>query len=473
MQTLLSQLFTHAHSTTDHVSDVTFLVRCLFNETEITSKDIEAVVPKGVGETPREYLDYLKLRLAVLLIQKLRGVVGVKLPPLEKRYSGSPLVLALINLYNYFESGDGAPPADFSMLFANHGVLDGQIPDMAASVELGVVTLILGIMLDNRELKVHGCEIAQLISNLFHPKSGAFLPLWIREREYNLSELLSNTYLLFHLASAVCASDLFSELAASLHGKLTKIEASEAEEIPPLSILLAAVIEPSLVDVQGVEYTEGQSKLLNSLSMHVNRSSDRLEVMTLTGIGTGLGGIIKGDQAILNFGPGEGHVGNTDTFGVYKQAWSDSLKKEGNTIRGWTRLCSPVISEQSRGCLTQLEMSRDWMELKAVSKIDSIEIDVRFTLPEEKKRTFLFFIRSNKVSINENFDLLPDSLDRYDGDSCDLVAKGADSEMHIAFDGITQMEVIPLAGRNFYWGADFLIAYRVEESDRKYHWSIN
>ena len=474
MQTLLSELLTHAHPNTDIHDGIKKLACKLFNDSKISASEIEECLPVSSGQSPNEYISYLQSRLALLLVQKLHGVVGVKFPRLEKKCSGMPLVAIITALYDYFESGETNFHQSISLISASRGVLDGSIPDLMINLQLGVCTLILGIMIDSRELIEQGCDIAHFISHLFHPKTAAFIPIWVRECEYHLSEILSYSYLLFHLTSKVSSDDTFSELSSTLHGRLTKVDPATAEEIPPLMALLAAVIEPSLVEAPQVEFTP---KLGDQLSLYVNQSEDRIEAITLTGVGSGLGGVLMGDIAILNFGPGQGYIGNADTFGIYKQEWNYSLKRQKEAdfekISGWTRLCGKDLVPQGSCCMTSLEMSSVWMELMVNSRKSSIDIEARFTALKEGKYSFLFFIRANKITVNENFHLLPDSLDRYDGNSQDILLQGVQSKLHVTYDGLTKMEIIPLAGRNFYWGADFMVAYQIEESDTKYRWKID
>ena len=66
--------------------------------------------------------------------------------------------------------------------------------------------------------------------------------------------------------------------------------------------------------------------------------------------------------------------------------------------------------------------------------------------------------------VNQSHRMVPRSLDRYAGPPS-LVALECGVTLEMP-EGAKQMEIIPLAGDDSFWNADFLVTFRIEPSFR-------
>ncbi|MCI5052166.1 MAG: hypothetical protein MRY21_03395 [Simkaniaceae bacterium] len=332
--------------------------------------------------------------------------------------------------------------------------LDSPAPDLLFELKQGVLSIYYGLLKGDLKLLQQGLEVAALSSHLFQKESGTFLPLWVREEDYRLGELLGWGYLIFYL-SAHLGHEEHRPFSDTLLAKIRSLSPGGLDDLPTLIPLLLMVIDPLLTEAPSVELPKIQPR-----DLHVNEG----RYLTLSGVGTGLGAMVKEDVTIVSFGPQIGSLGSSSGFGIYNFFSADFERN-----RGWVRLVSPD-GEGSSKTVSRAKLGQGWMHVA----MDARSLKVRFVGDfHSEPLYFVFYVNANKAHVDQKVQLLPDSLDRYDGRASRVRFEGVKNNFVIETKKQAEIELIPLAGQNFFWGADFLLAYRINYSEKCFEWLIN
>jgi len=193
-------------------------------------------------------------------------------------------------------------------------------------------------------------------------------------------------------------------------------------------------------------------------------------ITSACGVNTGLGSIRAAHNHITSFGPHYNPLGEMEKYGIFRQAFSGveslqdvSVKFEPFRSSAWTK----CISSESK-----LMPSDIWIETSLEEIDDEIHLSVRFeNFGENLPISFAFFIQSKKISmLDKSFH--QNSLERFRGKSETISCQSKSEILEISAKFDSYMQVIPLAGGDHFWGADFLLAYDIEDLNNQYHWII-
>jgi len=248
-------------------------------------------------------------------------------------------------------------------------------------------------------------EASQLASSLEPLIMEGFSTVWTTEREFNEGEtLLSFALLLRALGRITEANQLFhsslpkDRFFAWLFEKNFKIEISSHNS-------------PDYQLVKGAECTY---------------------VLTLNNNRAQAGTLRSGSIEIPSFGPHPFPLSNSHLFGIV-----DTVAKDG-----W--FCSSSSKET-------------WFQVSPM--IDSFALQTIGADPE-KPMYFLFYVRASDCIIGERL-FKPKSLLRFSGKTNYAQFHRGVDKLEISTDAPLLVELIPLAGGESYWGASFLLAFRV------------
>ncbi len=195
-------------------------------------------------------------------------------------------------------------------------------------------------------------------------------------------------------------------------------------------------------------------------------TSFKLDNITLNfeGDHTGLGSIDLGHTSIVSMGPHYFPLGELTRFGIYRQSDDFSDVEERSTkISGWTKL---IACDRSFGS------GATWINFSAEKKRDEIWLQASFENGKgEDPFAFVFFVKAEEIKISDKR-YVKGALTSFQGtqQSVDIISNGDIATLALQFK--TPMQIIPLAGGDFFWGADFLIAFEIHDLEKKYLWSL-
>lgn len=191
-------------------------------------------------------------------------------------------------------------------------------------------------------------------------------------------------------------------------------------------------------------------------------SSDRFEIaLAFDGKNTGFGTIKAGKSWIRSFGLHYYPLGQMENYGIDRD--NANLKdvtlvqeKDTFSITGWTRLVRREI----------------WTELNLIRNNNAIDIFLRIeNFGIQDPLALAFFIVGEKILVGDQ-EMRSGTLTRFKGESKLVVSHTENETLQIIPISPSSMQIIPLAGKNHFWGSDFLIAFDILDFTSRFHIQI-
>ncbi len=195
----------------------------------------------------------------------------------------------------------------------------------------------------------------------------------------------------------------------------------------------------------------------------VRKCSEEQTVLCVgSGCKSGMGAFLKGGGGILNYGPQISSIGDCSGFGLAGRAQNFHTEEEF-FLCYQCRLAAPHERNTGFPNLQDSGYSALWMYTQQTFRNNTLLTDCRFEgLRPLSEVSFVFFGKGEGCVVAKSHRLTPRSLDRYQGPAQPFEIEGVCVE---ARKGLGQMQIIPLAGDESFWGADFLIAFHVEDKE--------
>lgn len=205
-------------------------------------------------------------------------------------------------------------------------------------------------------------------------------------------------------------------------------------------------------------------------------------VCSACGVNTGLGAIHKKGVRVVAFGPHYYPLADSDCFGIYRPSngstdgFKDLIMESEESqcrFKGWSRLVSPQSEEPLKQTIPDKEPGNQWIFFDIQAQKESLDIDVCLSqCLETTPLAFAFFVSAQKVCIGKEKTLRPGSIERYQGKSNTLVFEKDQEFLTLIAQYPGDMQVIPLAGKQHFWSADFLIAFPITEKLKLLSWKV-
>jgi len=333
-----------------------------------------------------------------------------------------------------------------------------HVPDLAGCAELGSLWAILGILQDSPELCMAALKLANWQLNLLDNTGFPHLGLWSKGSDCSVPHLLAYQQLLFTLCSRISGEEYF-ERAAQLQAKHFK--GWDRLKLPQK---LYEFIAPKLVLKTRYRINPFAEEVTVGMAKWADR--DMSVVCSLSGYNSGMGSLHKKEVAILNFGPQVGVLDDLKGFGIERscsmteRSFADlKWEKEpgGVLIKGWTKVYSKPLWIFSSMVLSnkQLRIQIEFQENKSLENL-----------------SFVFYLKGQKCVVGNRDHIQAYSLDRYQGANAPLTLLGESEKIYLEAGQPGKMSLIPLAGGDFFWGTDFLLAFEIDPAVQNYTWTI-
>jgi hypothetical protein len=442
-------------------------------------------------ETKEEYLKFAKSCLALLLLydqnffspeKKIEFFSSLYLKLCEVQYPEewqlATLYKALIGLLL------GEKVEDIYLHVMESGVTlreykghfpEEHLPHFIKNGELAVLGLILSSLTSNPVLLKKTLKLVYWLASFLQEDTMFPEGLWMKEDEYSLSSLCFINALAFQGTSALVSSPSIDQayhfLQKKIEGFTPRILSSLESVYPLLQLFLMKCLqESSLTEKMSMELKEIQieSERQHALKPHDQylgyggyQYDDFSCYCSASGVGSGYACLRKGSVDIVSIGPHFPLLGEMKNYGIYrtpmmKQTPFKDIKMEKSTtafsFKGWTR----VIQENS----LSLRPGDCWIYIDLQAKGKRCEMQVRWMNGKATPELLLaFFVKADKVIIDKSYHLQPHTLDRYQGKATEVCFQKKESSLQIKNKEKCLVQVVPLAGDNHFWGAQFLVAY--------------
>jgi hypothetical protein len=322
-----------------------------------------------------------------------------------------------------------------------------QLPEPSQLAELGSLWMILGVVLKKEALIYAGLKAALWQTHTLDHRGLPHFSLWCRASTFRPSHLAYSNHLLFTLAYRLTSDPGFNHAAqiqkhhgwdpVSLAGKLlTLVPEKISTPLKPTSKPFAE------------EMTVGLMKFMTpQWSM----------ACSLSGWNSGVFSYHKHHAAIVNSGPQIAPLDDLEKFGVDRTCSLTSRtfneitweKTQFNfRMKGWTKIYAHPA----------------WMQIEAYYEAQKLKLSCHLQEDRPSENlAMVFYLKGDQLVIGGKETLQGGSLERYQGKAVPLELRAEDEKIFIEPLGDHEMQIIPLAGGEHFWGAHFLVAFPFSE----------
>ena len=325
-----------------------------------------------------------------------------------------------------------------------------EIAEPIELAQLGILWMILGVRQKNDVLQRAGLKVALWQIHLLDGQGRPHLSTWCRASVFRFSTLLLWNYVLFTIAYRMTGEKMFAQLAEKAKEQAWDPDAFQLQ----LLHLVPSTMIPSIVSPFqpfSEEITVGIIKFA---------TAEMSFIAQVSGWNSGLFSFHKRHVAILNSGPQMGAFDDLSKFGI-QRTWGEKNSAFQDVtwektayhchLKGWTRLAAAPL----------------WLSFDSKVQAGQATIDLKLQeKPLSEEVSFLLFLKAEKLVVGGKHLLAPAALDGYEGKPLPIELQGDGEKMVVQTDGITSMKVIPLAGGDHFWGAEFLVALTLETSSQ-------
>jgi hypothetical protein len=213
----------------------------------------------------------------------------------------------------------------------------------------------------------------------------------------------------------------------------------------------------------GISPNPSSSFIDRSLGIVARKNNHTTIIGLASGCKSGMGTFLYEDGGIINYGPLLSSVGNCSGFGMAGRGQNIKIQEEMDNffLSYFCRLAAPSQRHKSLASLEDSGFSGIWMHGEIEGNPKGLAIKCQFEgISALQQIKFSIFGRGSACIVASSHRLSPRSLDRYQGPSQSVKFMGEVGGVEIeAGEGVGKMEIIPLAGDNSFWGADFMATY--------------
>jgi hypothetical protein len=351
-----------------------------------------------------------------------------------------------------------------------------SLPFTPYHFEFGIFLCLLALKTKRQELEEIVLQLAHWQLNTLDAMAKPLNSLFVREREGKTLHHLCISYLLFRSAAILREETPFAAIATTAIKSIHENIENGKERIHPLWPLIEKWLEQYKI-LSSAPLSLPEHIYDASTALVGYRSSAQHVIFTMHGAHTGLGYFRLGNVEIVNYGPQYFPLGECQGFGIEGNALSEhgmrrsiiEWRRHAFSVKGCTRLVdqpsqSPFEFGKFRGIW--LEVAQEFIKPHFYLKTSFLGLDGWEAV------AFSFFVKATCCRLQSQQCLFPRTLERYEGEVQTITFEGeaALDLRSLSYKGT--MQVIPLAGGNNFWGADFLVAYLLNSDQRHYQWHV-
>lgn len=351
-----------------------------------------------------------------------------------------------------------------------------KLPSFPFHAETGLYWALIGHLFRDSTFLSAASKIADWELNLLDHHYYPFIGILCQENEVALDRFFISRYLLFRAVSSFSDRPDLDYAASMQLGHLQNLS-SKSISLPEFALesWIEANREAAKPETE-IPLPSSIFDLSNGLAGF--RAPKECLISSLKGNGTGIAAFYREDVHMVSCGPHQLPLGDCQGFGI-SQAGHPVFQGEANQkklfIHGTVKTGAPRKVDEPLALYREGKESADWLEIKQVFENGSLKIQTYFLNPSSIETTsFVFFVKGALCKINHKDEIRPCSLKGFSGPIQPIQITGEKSQLSFLGDtNCPEMQVIPLAGGNNFWGADFLIAYFLKKNLHHYSWQIS
>lgn len=178
----------------------------------------------------------------------------------------------------------------------------------------------------------------------------------------------------------------------------------------------------------------------------IKLATDKFTYLTSPASKVGTGSVsYENDILIPSFGPHILPLGRNDLYGVNEPVCKD-YELSNDTVKMWNRVKS------------KSEYGDHWIHTSVTNSEEKIGIE-SFIWSEKKAErvSLIFFLRGDKI-LASGKTFLSKGLERANVKTSKIEVEFGGRKMQMLFKNAMDVEIIPLAGQQYFWNSDFIIS---------------
>ncbi len=327
-----------------------------------------------------------------------------------------------------------------------------SLPSPYCHAQQGVMWALLGALTEEQEWIDAAYQLALWQLNTCDSSGRPFSGLLTRDTERSPNDLLIWNYLLSQSLALLTQDQELTHLASQQFAHF--IHAGGSFEGLPLLITHWFRCRYSLLQEAT---TPSARQVYDPTVPLIGADSERATVRcTLAGNQTGMGIIQAGELAVVNYGPHQQPLNNPEEFGIQApiDAFVHHNKAKCHKTESSFSFSRPVQLANSKG--EWVDLKQDWNQYCLTVELDLL------TSPLKKDLVFVYYIQAPTCFLESGAEVKPSSLDRYRGKTSKIFFRRDGKQISLSSKQKGEMEIIPLAGGDNFWGANFLVCYEVQ-----------
>lgn len=346
--------------------------------------------------------------------------------------------------------------------------------------ELGILFLLLGKKTGKASYITLAQKLAywqtKTLDYEFKPHRGFF-------SSHHLGHCIDSQFrqaLLFHGVSLATADPQMAFLAKHHFSDLLEMDPADLEGLSSdaaltlywLDLLYSeelTAIEPKLT-----------SKVLDpALAIAGYRSNEISVITSMVGSNMGLGSLRFGDIEIPSFGPQLKILGEGQLFGIAGQnplkstdeeKYQTDFDGESFHMRGKVGLPS---TQENLSYFKRWNTIQNWMDCNICYEKGALDIQIT-PYEIDPKLFFVFYAGAQTCLVNGKDRILPHSLSQFHGKAMPITLVGEKGSLNLSSEpSLLDLKIIPLKGHPSFWGANYLIAYHLNNKYSTFKWKIS
>lgn len=349
-----------------------------------------------------------------------------------------------------------------------------DVPFMLQHAHLGIIHALLAFFKPDSGCRATSKAIADWQTQLLDYDG---LPTTLFQREGVATEvhLLAAHYLLYRAVSQLHQCPRSAAISERALSKLSEI--TRAGSIPAYLYVVEFFLDqqlPSPVPEAAMQLPEMIADT-NALIAGF-RTPRRAVICTTAGSRTGLGYIRNEDARILSYGPQVAPYTECQHYGIEAPAdLSNAGIQVGDAVFKLSRLLKLSIEPALSGhpaTFGMLPAPFEYAEVQQEFANETLHIQYKPFSARAEDLAFVFFAQANHCLLADGTFIKRKSLERFDGQAQPIALQSSRGTLTLQPSEPTRMQIIPLAGGEMFWGADYLIAFKTPDNGFTYRWKV-
>ncbi len=355
-----------------------------------------------------------------------------------------------------------------------------QTPFLEWQAEWGTLAVIIGKLLRDPDYLSSARRLGKWMTGVLDFRGLPYRGSWSYDREGAYPSTLLRQSLFFSFLSRACGDAKLSFLSKRQYKELLDLPDTSLKGLPAEGFLLIRWADRLFTsEVTPEEIRSEESSIGSELAYASVRKKDFSVLASLIGCNSGMGCFASRENELIAFGLQLSPVGEGTLFGcmgqnILKEHTFESIKVNGDGDTFSLRGC--VAMPESRGdfsVVRRWQYPQDRFDVRMQYEKERLTVEVTpLSLSEETY--FSFYVFTPRCLVNGKQEIERGSLLSYREESRPVALTGETESLVIdPVHAPGMMKIIPLEGKECFWGANFLLAYPLTRKAVPFQWKIS